>query len=298
MIDPVFKNPLFPDDIIFAAQASQAKWQIPASLTLAQWAVESNYGKAMPKGSNNPFGIKALPGQPTVTAITSEDPSGSNKPTGTQPFRKFASLEEAFDVHGRLLGSGNPYHAMVTTYLASPKAIADINRLANALTGVYAMAQNYGATLISVMTRLNLYQYDKEKPMTTPASTAAAAPAPAVPAQNATQLTLAYGSAAKDALVMLDQGIDLVFASMYAKYVPALIQAFVPSSALTNVIDAEFTSLEVSVAGQSLTFDTHIMLVKNILLALMTAFPALEAALQSLPGALVTELKTLGVLKS
>lgn len=88
-------NPLFPDDIVSAAQASHVKWQIPASLTLAQWAVESNYGKAMPKDSNNPFGIKALPGQPTVTAITSEDSSGSNKPTGTQPFRKFASLEDA-----------------------------------------------------------------------------------------------------------------------------------------------------------------------------------------------------------
>ena len=48
-----------PDAVIRAAQASQTRWGIPASVTLAQWALESAWGSRMPPGSNNPFGIKA-----------------------------------------------------------------------------------------------------------------------------------------------------------------------------------------------------------------------------------------------
>ena len=35
------------------------------------------------------------------------------------------------------------------------------NAFANALTGVYATAPNYGQTLISLMNRYNLYQFDR-----------------------------------------------------------------------------------------------------------------------------------------
>lgn len=258
-------NPLFPDEIILAAQASQAKWQIPASLTLAQWAVESEYGKRMPKGSNNPFGIKALPGQPTVEATTSEDPSGSNRPTGTQPFRKFASLEEAFDVHGRLLGLGHPYHNMVTAYLASPRAYADINRLANALTGVYAVAQNYGATLISVMTKWNLYQYDKEKIMVdTPVAPATPVVVPPSPGAS----PVAHGIAIGDFAQVLLKGIDLaipVGLQIGETLVPfpfnVILQA--GGTALEGYLHQEINSAEVAVAGAEIPVATHNAIVQG-----------------------------------
>jgi len=62
----------FPPEIISAAQTAQAAYGVPASVTLAQWALESDYGQHMPQGSNNPFGIKAKPGQDSVMARPSE----------------------------------------------------------------------------------------------------------------------------------------------------------------------------------------------------------------------------------
>ena len=51
---------IVPSDVIEAAKTSRQRWGIPASITLAQWIVESAWGSAMPPDSNNPFGIKAL----------------------------------------------------------------------------------------------------------------------------------------------------------------------------------------------------------------------------------------------
>jgi hypothetical protein len=132
-------------DVIDAAQASQTTWKIPAAVTLAQWALESNWGRAMPTDSNNPFGIKAAEGQPFVEAETREVFNGK--------FRKFASLTEAFDQHGHLLATASPY-AHARTLAGNPNAFAE------ALTGVYATDPNYGALLIKIMEEHDLYQYD------------------------------------------------------------------------------------------------------------------------------------------
>ncbi|HEY7308920.1 MAG TPA: glucosaminidase domain-containing protein [Gemmataceae bacterium] len=143
----------FPLEVIAAAKASHTKWRIPASVTLAQWALESNWGRAMPSGSNNPFGIKAVGDQPYVEARTQEVINGRSV-TVTARFRKFASMNEAFDQHGRLLGTGSPYtHARTL--------LPDADAFADALTGVYATAPNYGAVLKDIMRSHNLYQYDR-----------------------------------------------------------------------------------------------------------------------------------------
>jgi hypothetical protein len=142
----------FPQDVIAAAQASQTAWKIPASVTLAQWALESNWGRAMPTGSNNPFGIKAAQGQPYVEASTREVINGQSV-TVVARFRKFASINEAFDQHGRLLATARPY-AHARTLINDPDAFAD------ALTGVYATDPNYGTVLKRLMKSYNLYQYN------------------------------------------------------------------------------------------------------------------------------------------
>jgi hypothetical protein len=142
----------FPPDIIAAAQASHTTWKIPASVTLAQWAIESNWGRAMPKGSNNPFGIKAVGNQPYVEAHTREVINGKDV-TIVARFRAFDSMNDAFDQHGRLLATAKPY-AHARTVVDNPDAFAD------ALTGVYATDPRYGSVLKSAMTKYNLYQYD------------------------------------------------------------------------------------------------------------------------------------------
>lgn len=143
--------PKIPADVIAAARASQAKWKVPASISIAQWAVESNWGKSL-SGKNNPFGIKALPGLTSTPRWTWEHINGQNIRM-VQNFADFKSLTDAFDQHGKLLGTSR--------YYTKARATKTADAFANALTGIYATAPNYGATLISIMKANNLYQYDK-----------------------------------------------------------------------------------------------------------------------------------------
>lgn len=143
---------ILPPDVIEAAKASQTRWGVPASVTLAQWIVESAWGSAMPPDSNNPFGIKAGESQPAVESETREVVDGKVV-TVTARFRRFASLAEAFELHGKLLGTEAPYKA-ARTFAQDP------HRFADALTGVYATDPQYGETLKWVIDNYQLQQHD------------------------------------------------------------------------------------------------------------------------------------------
>jgi hypothetical protein len=135
-----------------AAKASQKRWGIPASITLAQWIVESAWGAAMPPDSNNPFGIKALDSQPAVESETREVIDGKVI-TIVARFRRFDSQADAFELHGKLLSTGSPYRAAM-------EVVQDPDRFADALTGVYATDPQYGTTLKWVMDNYQLKQFD------------------------------------------------------------------------------------------------------------------------------------------
>lgn len=143
-----------PAEAVAAAQTSQKNWDIPASVALAQFGLESAWGTRMPAGSRNPFGIKAAAGQPFVAATTTEVVHGQRIRVVAK-FRKFESLSEAFDLHGRLLATSK-YYADARKFRRDPKAFAQ------ALTGTYATDPNYGQKLISIMDQKNLYQFDQK----------------------------------------------------------------------------------------------------------------------------------------
>lgn len=143
---------IIPPELIEAAQVSQKKWRIPASITLAQWIVESAWGAAMPPDSNNPFGIKATASQPAVEASTEEVIDGKRIRI-VDRFRRFESITEAFDQHGRLLATASPYRAAM-------QLVEDVERFADALTGVYATDPQYGTTLKWVITTYGLKKHD------------------------------------------------------------------------------------------------------------------------------------------
>ncbi len=142
-----------PAEVVEAAISSRTKWSVPASITLAQWAVESAWGVSMPTDSNNPFGIKAVGDQPAVESRTREVVSGESI-TISAKFRKFATLAEAFDQHGRLLATARVYAAAMAKK-DDPEAFAD------ALTGVYATDPQYGTTLKYVIKTYNFTIHDK-----------------------------------------------------------------------------------------------------------------------------------------
>lgn len=148
-----------PANIIAAAQASQKKWRIPASISIAQWALESGWGK-YDLGVYNYFGMKApvdASGKPTVPFVTKRTREVNSKGQAyfiDAPFRAFTSPADAFDAHGKLLATAKVY--------AGPREkLPDANAFADALTGIYATDPTYGTQLKAIMRGSNLYQYDK-----------------------------------------------------------------------------------------------------------------------------------------
>lgn len=132
-----------------AAEARHPEWpKALGPVTVAQSIQETGWGKHLPAGSNNPFGIKALKGQPFVGANTWEDTNGA-APGGIEhikaPFRKFADLGEAVEAHGALLM--RPVYAHAREHANDPYSFA------RALTGVYATDPNYGRNLSDLLTK-------------------------------------------------------------------------------------------------------------------------------------------------
>ncbi|NKM06061.1 hypothetical protein GFM29_19955 [Rhizobium leguminosarum bv. viciae] len=139
-------------DVIGGAQASDRVWGVPASVTLAQFILESGFGKRMPPGSNNPFGIKAKGDEPCIKARTVEHVNGQDR-VEIARFRKFANFDEAFSQHGRLLAT-SPYYRKAMEVREDPLAFAD------ALTGAYATDPKYGSKLIKLIGQYDLTDYD------------------------------------------------------------------------------------------------------------------------------------------
>lgn len=143
-------------EIIAAAQESQRETNVWASVEIAQFGIESAWGTKMPAGSNNPFGIKAVAGQPYVEARTREVINGQSVYV-TARFAKYANFAEAFKAHAKLLSTSHYYaEAMKHAYRsADPSAERFIDGL-----GAYATDPSYRSTLKGLCRQLHLYQYD------------------------------------------------------------------------------------------------------------------------------------------
>lgn len=144
---------MIPNEVIAAAQAASKKWKVPASVSLAQWIIESGWGKHEPPGSNNPFGIKAGKGSASVSAPTHEFVHGRYVPT-TARFAKFASLAGAFDAHAKLIANRPAYRRAMQATTAE--------QFAERLQGVYATDPHYGGKLVATMREYGLEKYDAE----------------------------------------------------------------------------------------------------------------------------------------
>lgn len=145
-------------DVIAAAQSAARQWRVPTSVLLAQWAYESGWGQHVVPGSNNPFGIKSrlnaagIPLDPYVKANISEV-LGQQVQHFVAPFRKFASIADAFDYHAELLA---------TAYVYVPAMAVRTNpaAFARALNGRYATDPQYASKLLAIMHSSDLHQYD------------------------------------------------------------------------------------------------------------------------------------------
>jgi flagellum-specific peptidoglycan hydrolase FlgJ len=130
--------------------ASQLSDYPPAltPVTVAQFLLESDWGRRGMGEANNYFGIKARAGEPSVTLETTEFVNG--KPVKVaQQFRKYDSMADSFADHARLIvdrtSNGQKIYAAALSHPNDPIAFA------RALTGVYATDPQYGDKLVAIM---------------------------------------------------------------------------------------------------------------------------------------------------
>jgi flagellum-specific peptidoglycan hydrolase FlgJ len=134
------------------AQASQKETGVPASVTLAQAILESGWGDNHMGNACNYFGIKAQPGQPSVTMRTREVEGGKSVHIDAA-FRRFASVEECFAAHGHFLRDNSRY--------AQAFQSTDGETFARAIAAAgYATDPKYADLLVEIIRENNLTQYD------------------------------------------------------------------------------------------------------------------------------------------
>jgi flagellum-specific peptidoglycan hydrolase FlgJ len=164
-----------PPEVIAGARASQARYGVPASVTLAQWALESGWGKAV-SGKNNYGGITAkvkgavfpykpgTPLEPATLCWTHEQYQGARVKC-QRWFKDFATATAYFEAHAKLLGT-SPIYAEARSLLPDVNAFTDAldvdykPRAKDKNWRAYATDPKYAETLKSIMKGSGLYAYN------------------------------------------------------------------------------------------------------------------------------------------
>lgn len=141
-----------------AARVSQRETGIPASVTIAQAILESNWGTSrLSREGQNYFGIKARerPGNAGVVWFDTWEVINGQNVVVNAPFRAYASMADSFIDHGRFFVE-NP------RYAAALDARDDAREFAVRIQQAgYATDPAYSDKLIRLMDRFNLYAYDR-----------------------------------------------------------------------------------------------------------------------------------------
>ncbi|MGH3068097.1 MAG: glucosaminidase domain-containing protein, partial [Streptosporangiaceae bacterium] len=142
----------FISEVAPGAIEAQQRYGVPAAVTIAQAIDESGWGLSqLAAQDHNLFGIKGTGPAGSVPMPTQEYVNGQPVSTSAS-FRVYHDAAESIDDHGRLLARSG-YYQQAMAERQHP------DRFAAALTGVYATDPNYGANLISLMRRYDLYRY-------------------------------------------------------------------------------------------------------------------------------------------
>lgn len=125
----------FSNQVIKLAQETEQKYGVPASVTLAQYALESGYGSSyLARTKNNYFGMR----------------------NGSKGWQEFASMEESFDAHGKLLAEKR--------YASKTANAKTVTEYVNGIAETYAPSSdgnnNYAGNLLKIIEENDLTQYD------------------------------------------------------------------------------------------------------------------------------------------
>lgn len=141
-----------------AAQQEQKKYHIPASITIAQAGLESNWGRSkLAAKYNNLFGIKANSKENRVKMSTRENVNGKNI-TVKQYFQTYDSWAASIKAHTLLIVNGTADNHERFKAVTTAK---NYRQAAQALqAGGYATDPNYASKLIYAINKFNLDRYD------------------------------------------------------------------------------------------------------------------------------------------
>ncbi len=138
------------------AKQSNIDTGIPASITIAQAALESGWGKSgLTMQAKNLFGIKALGNWsgPTVTMPTQEYENGQWV-TVNSAFRAYPSWQASLDDHAK-------FFFVNSRYVPALAIRADSNEWAKEIQACgYATDPTYADTLIEIASQFGLYSWD------------------------------------------------------------------------------------------------------------------------------------------
>ena len=139
------------------AQASQSKYGVPASITIAQAIKESAWGQSpLALRANNFFGIKVRTRQSYAEFDSTRFRQAHGARGELNRFRKFRSAAQCFDTHARLLASIPKYQAVM-------KHMGDPVLFASLLQRTYAKSPDYAIDLVRDIGDFELEKYDKRE---------------------------------------------------------------------------------------------------------------------------------------
>lgn len=148
---------VFIQKIAPVAQQVSRQWHVPASVLIAQAALESGWGQHV-KG-NAYFGIKGhAPSGATVNFATTEFVKGKKTSTHDN-FRAYKDFADAANDYGRFLASNPRYAAAFKT--GDADSFVDVLQKAG-----YATDPQYAKKLKSIIHHNKLTQYDVAGPKT------------------------------------------------------------------------------------------------------------------------------------
>ena len=134
------------------AIAAQARYGIPAAVTIAQAIEESGWGQsALSVRDHNLFGIKGT-GPAGTDIFPTQEYEGGGYVAVSAGFRVYHNIAESIADHTQLLATDPSYQQAMADRHVPDAFAAD-------LTGVYATDPNYGSNLIALMHLYNLYRY-------------------------------------------------------------------------------------------------------------------------------------------
>ncbi|MED5644342.1 glucosaminidase domain-containing protein [Enterobacter bugandensis] len=136
-----------------SAEQAAAKWGVPASVLLAQSALESGWGKHVK--NNAYFGIKGKSPTGNSTSFGTTEVINGKVIHIKDTFRAYADYAESADDYGRFLNKNKRYKPAFIHTTEPNQFITEIAKAG------YATDPDYAPKLIRLMERYDLYEFDK-----------------------------------------------------------------------------------------------------------------------------------------